>query len=479
MTDHFRKQFAKNLSWQAFTVIFRAVVSIVTIAVLARLAGPETMGLFGLAWIGPTIAFALMQSGISQGLILVEDLKLGHLAAATWLTIAVAVVLAGIIAVAAPLVAALYQMQGLYQATITAAAIVPFMAMGIVDMAKAQRDLDFRLVAKVQTVAVFICSVVSIGLAYFWTPLAGLLGFQGLLGVAQFIVFRANGVKAQPLKTSMSEIHDIWNNGKHFILVSLSASVMINVPQIVIGFFVTQAELGYFNLGRRLIEIINNQIGGIANQVIFPSLAKIRNNLEMVANVYLETSRLTAAVMMAPLVFLAVEPADFLTLYAGPDWAAAGQTLFFLLIFQGGLSLGQNIFSVFQATGKASAVWKWNVLVAVLQAALILGFGRQSAQTAAMAMAISSITMVFAATSLSRHVGFSMKVWSLNMARVVLSAIAIVFLVSWAGHLNPVPLGPLLSVLIMGSLAAGAYIVTIALADPLARNFILKRLKRR
>ncbi|TRT81758.1 MAG: hypothetical protein EWV63_21395 [Microcystis aeruginosa Ma_OC_H_19870700_S124] len=478
MADNFSKQFAKNLSWQAFTVLFRAIISIATISVLAHLAGPEVMGLFGLAWIGPTIAFALVQSGISQGLILVEDIKPGHIAAATWLTFFVAVGLACIIAAAAPFVAEIYQTPELAPATLISAVVVPLMAMGVVDMARAQKNLDFRLIAKVQTVAVFLCSVIAIGLAFFWKPIVGLISFQGLLGAAQFLVFRLNGVKAQSLRTSRHEIADIWYNGKQFILVSLSASVMLNTPQIVLGFFVTQAELGYFNLGRRLIEIINNQIGGIANQVIFPSIAKIRHDLKMVASVYLKTSRLTAAVMMAPLVFLAVEPSDFLVLYAGPDWAAAGQTLFFLLLFQGGLSLGQNIFSVFQATGKASLVWKWNLGVATLQAVLILAYGRESSEAAAIVMAMSAPVTLLAAILLSRHIGFSMKTWSINMARVVLSAALIVFSVRLSGILDASAWGPLLKFLIHGSFAASLYVILISVLDPAIRYSILKRLKR-
>lgn len=478
MADNFSKQFAKNLSWQAFTVLFRAIISIATISVLAHLAGPETMGLFGLAWIGPTIAFALMQSGISQGLILVDDIKPGHLAAATWLTFFVAIGLACIIAGAAPFVADIYQTPGLAPATLLAAAIVPLMSMGVVDMARAQKNLDFQMIAKVQTVAVFLCSVIAVGLAFFWKPIVGLICFQGMLGAAQFLVFRLNGVKVQPLRTSRREIADIWHNGKHFIPVSLSASVMLNTPQIVLGFFVTQAELGYFNLGRRIIEIINNQIGGITNQVIFPSIAKIRNDLSTIASVYLETSRLTAAVMMAPLVFIAVGPSDFLVLYAGPDWAAAGQTLFFLLLFQGGLSMGQNIFSVFQATGKASSVWKWNLVMAVLQTLLILGLGRESAETAAIAMAISSLIMILAAMSLSKHIGFSMTSWAINMARVVVPAATIVFLIQSLNSFQFVSWGASLDVLAFGSLAAGLYVAILCTLDPAIRAFMLKRLKR-
>lgn len=474
---NFREKFVRNLSWQALTVLIRAVVSILTISFLAHLAGPDTMGIFGLAWIGPTIAFALIQSGISQGLIVVEEMRPGHLAAATWVTILVALILAGVIAAAAPFIETIYQIPGLAMATIWAAAIVPFMPMGVVDLARAQRDLNFRLIAKVQTAAISLTAITSIGLAYLVDPLAGLISFQGLLGAAQFAVFRASGIKMQPLKTSIVDIHDIWNSGKHFILVSLTASVMINTPQMVLGFIVTQTELGYFSLGRRIIEIINNQIGGIANQVIFPSIAKIRSEKETVAELYLQASRLTAAVMVTVLLFLAARPEDFIVIYAGSDWAAAGQTLLFLLIFQGGMSVGQNMFAVFQAVGKASFVWKWNLSFAILQATAILLFGNGDVEDAARAMAVASISITFAAYLLSKTLGFKFKFWLLNMGRIILPAAVTLIAITLVGNFELIEFGPVVSFFGYGAIAASLYAGTISLIDPMIRKFLFQKLE--
>jgi O-antigen/teichoic acid export membrane protein len=475
--NNFRKQFVRNLSWQALTVLTRAMISIITISILAHLAGPGTMGTFGLAWIGPTIAFALMQSGVSQGLIVLDEMRPGHLAAATWLTILVAIVMAGIIAAVAPLVETIYQIPGLAMATIWAAAVVPLMPLGVVDLARAQRELNFRLIAKVQTGAIFLTAITSIGLAYFWDPLAGLISFQGFLGVAQFVLFRIGGIKMQPLKTSITDLHDIWNSGKHFILVSLTASIMINIPQTVLGFFVTQTELGYFNLGRRLIEIINNQIGGIANQVIFPSIAKIRNEKETVAEIYLQTSRLTAALMVTVLLFLAARPTDFIVVYAGSDWAAAGQTFLFLLIFQGGMSLGQNMFAVFQAVGKASLVWKWNLSFGILQTTAILVFGNGNVEDAARAMAVASISVTFAAYLLSKTIGFDFKIWLLNMGRIILPAAVTLTVTILVGNLELVELGPVFAIMGYGAITALIYAVTISLTDPLIRRFLFQKFR--
>jgi len=455
--DSFEGRVLRNIGWQALSVFGRLVVSVSGLAVLARIAGPDLMGIYGVAWVPVALGFAVTQSGAAQSIIVLEQARSEHLAAGFTMAVGISCLLGLAMAVLGPLVASFYAQPEAERAFLQGAAVLPLMALGTVDVAAVQKALDFRVIAWVQTLAAVLSAVASIGLAIFWDPLMGLFALRGLTGVFLFVLFRIFGYPAPPLRFSISELRDVWRVGVHLSLNSMTAVMMINLPQLIIAKYLSMEEVGYFTLSRRIIEIVGSQIGGIVNQVIYPSFAAIRRQRDQVAEVFLVTSRYTAFIMVLPLLLLAGSPGDFLALYSGGMWRAGGQVLLLLVLMQMGLALGQNIFPTFQAVGLPSAVWRWNIMLMILQTMLILIFGRESVEATAAAMALSTIVMPLAALWLSRVIGFQFSRWLRSMLKVVLPAVGIAVVVNKSAVVIP-GAGPMIRFVLASSIAVVLYL---------------------
>ncbi len=246
----FRQRLFRNIGWQAVSVIVRALVSILTLAVLARIAGPGTMGIYGLAWVGPAIAFPLLQAGVGQSLFLIKELRPGHASAAFGITLGIAFVAAALVIAAGPVIAQVLRVPALTYAYWGAATFIPLMAIGVVDMSLTQRNFDFRKVAAAHTASIISSSLLSILIASVFDPLIGLFAFQGTIGLFQFLYFRLGGRKIVGVNASRSEYADVWERGRHLAANSVSASILVNFPQLVLGSLLTVDQLGMYTLSR-------------------------------------------------------------------------------------------------------------------------------------------------------------------------------------------------------------------------------------
>jgi O-antigen/teichoic acid export membrane protein len=469
----FNRRLIANLLWQFMAVMSKTAASIVALSIIARYAGPETMGLFGIAWVLPAIFFAFAQNGAAQGLILVDEATTKHISGAFYLTAAIAIVGALFSVIAGPLIAKFYRQPELEIAFYLAALFIPAMVFGVVDTALAQRELDFKAVAWVQSLSSLCASVFGVIVAIAISPLIGLFAIQGSMGLFQFALWRLIKPRKFLRISSWNAISEIWRHGRHLSLNALTATLLTNAPQLIIGFYLPIHEVGLFTIGRRILDIINAQIGGIANQVMFPTYAAQRDNLKAVGQAYLKISAITAMIMMLPVLALASDPTGFLVLFGGSKWAGGADILIMFLLMQCGLALGQNIFSVMQAVGMVSTVWRWNLFLWALQCGLIFAFGLANAKHAAAMMALSTLTMPLAAVLLQRRLQFDLIDWWRNMARSVIPALVLfgfAQLPEFADFASN--LGVFLRFMIKALVLCSAYAIVMVIIEPSIRRLV-------
>jgi len=469
----FGRKIMGNIGWQALAVLGRVGISIVALAILARIAGPEVMGHYGLAWVAIALGFAVSQSGAAQSIIAIENFRQSHLAASFAMVMGMSGFFGLIMAYFAPEVGVFYGQPEVERAYMMGAIFMPLMALGATDLAMAQKQLEFRLIARIQTISAALSAVGAVSLAVLWDPLLGLFALQGLIGVFQFILFRLHGHPWPPLRFALVELREVWNVGMHLSLNSLTSVLLINLPQLIIARFLPMEAVGIFTLARRIIEMVGSQIGGIVNQVVYPSFSSIRKDRDQVAEIFLTTTHYTALFMMLPLLILAASPGDFLSLYVGEEWRSGGIVLLMLVLMQMGLAMGQNIFPTFQAVGKPSVAWRWNFFLITWQTTLILVFGRESIEDTTAAMAVSTTIMPLAALWLSREIGFSFFQWSVNMLKVIPPTLVIIVFVYFevAGW----NMEPLVRLVLGAGVSIGCYLLMMVLVDSHIRRLALSK----
>lgn len=471
------KGFVRNMSWSTVATVTRIAIAGGALALISRLVTPTEMGLYGIGWAGASFGYTISMNGAAQAIIALPKMDRAHIGAAQFLSLLIGAVTAGILLILAPFAESFYRSAEVGRAVMIGALFVPFMCLGAVDIARAQKELQFSRLAMVQTLALLLAAISSLALAIAGQGLIALFALQGLIGFYVFVVSRFVSPSPGFHRFGLRHLADIWSIGLHLSLGSLTGAVWQNLPQLVLGRVAPVDVVGLYVFCSRIVQLVFTQLSGMINNVIYPTFARLRDNPAQVGATFLQTVRFTYFCLNMPLLVLAAAPTTFLTIYGGSQWASGGVVLFYLALAQMTIALGANVFPTFAAMGKPSVAWRWNLFIAAVQGTAILLAAPYGVVAVVQALALTAWVMPLAVWWLSKVAPFRMRDYARNMAPIVLSlvpAIALGHLVETSLHL------PALVVLAAAATAAiGAYATFAILMDASLRERVMRILRRR
>lgn len=415
INDPFVRNIFKNLKWQTISLVARALISILSLGFIANIAGTETVGIYGVVWVFVFGCYSMVLGLVGQSLIGLKTIEQGHVNACFAMSVFIPTFL-GITGYALFISADIFNVpakvkEGFALGFIT----LPLMCLAVVENSYLQRQLNFKLFSIVTTLATVLSAVIAMLIALWWSPLLGLFALTGLIGSMQFLIYRLVGNKIPVGSFNSAQVIEVWQAGKHFALNSVSGVLWVNSPQLLFSMFFSLEQVGIFVLCRRIVEMIATQVSGLVNSVIFPSFSSIRDDLNKISSLFQKCNFYVAALMMVPLVALGSATSDFLTLYAGAEWAVGSEILFLIVLMQIGLNFGQTVFPTFQAMGNLSIPWKWNFGLMSVQMTLIVAFGTEGLDDAVGLLVVSTGLMPIMVYKLSKALNFSFYRWFLNM----------------------------------------------------------------
>jgi O-antigen/teichoic acid export membrane protein len=413
----------RNVSWSSFGTAARVLIAGGALAVISRLVTPADMGLYGIGWAGASFGYTVSMSGAAQAIIALPVMEREHIGAAQFLSLLIAAVTAGLLVLAAPFATGFYHSADVGRAVMIGALFVPFMCLGTVDVARAQKALLFSRLAMVQTAAVFLAALTAIVLALLGEGLIALFALQGLIGFYVFLLARLQWRSPGFHRFRPSHLRDIAVTGLHLSLGSLTGALWQNLPQLILGKVASVESVGLYVFCSRVVQLVFTQLSGMINTVIYPTFARHRDNPEKVGASFLQTVRLTYLVLNLPLLVLAAAPASFLKVYGGAQWSSGETILCYLAITQMTLALGANVFPTFAALGRPSVAWRWNLLIGLVQGAALLATSPYGINAMMQSLAVTAWVMPLAVSWLSRVARFRMRDYVHHMAPLVLALV--------------------------------------------------------
>lgn len=471
------KGFVRNMSWSTVATVARIGIAGGALALISRLVTPTEMGLYGIGWAGASFGYTISMSGAAQAIIALPKMERAHIGAAQFLSMLIGALTAGILLLAVPFAEDFYRSAEVGRAVMIGALFVPFMCLGAVDIARAQKELQFSRLAMVQTLAVLLAAITALGLALAGQGLIALFALQGLIGFYVFVVSRFASPSPGFHRFGLQHLGDIWSIGLHLSLGSLTGAVWQNLPQLVLGRVAPVDVVGLYVFCSRIVQLVFTQLSGMINNVIYPTFARLRDNPAQVGATFLQTVRFTYFCLNMPLLVLAAAPTTFLKIYGGSQWASGGVVLFYLAAAQMTLALGANVFPTFAAMGKPSVAWRWNVFIALVQGAAILVAAPYGVVRIVQALALTAWVMPLAVWWLSRVAPFRMRDYARNMVPIVLSLVPAIALGQLIEAVLPLP--PLLLLAATSTAAVATYATSAILMDTSLRQSAMRIVRRR
>ena len=370
---------ARNVSYIGFSQLASLLLSLGTIAILAKLLTPEDFGIIGVGMVFLTLFYSFQDFGVMPALIRRDDRLMEAVSVGLTLRWVMSVLIAVIVVGCSPLIAWFFGDPAISYVIIAYTANLFILNFGFTSQTYLTRSLKFSCLAFATMGQYLAVAVVSVMLALagfsYWS-----LVFGSLAGSLSYVVllrfYERTPVKARFDRKIMNELLDF---GKHILVSGLMTFVVFNFDQAIVGRALGVASLGIYFLAVRFGRTIGQQIAGAVNAVMFPTMARSKEDTEFLKTGYTQSIRMIAVLAVPVTVGLSVLSPFFVNIVLGSKWLAVVIPLS-ILSFQGLLnalippaanvlmSIGKPRYMSIQSTIQAGVI-----LVGVYPAAILYG----------------------------------------------------------------------------------------------------------
>jgi teichuronic acid exporter len=274
------KQRAFNATlWSGSDILLRQGLQFVIAIVLARMLHPSDYGLFGLVLLFSGVASVFADGGFSAALIQRQDTDHADESTVFWFNGAMGVLVALLLCVAAPFIAAFYAQPRLVPLTVLMAANVLLGALGAVHATLLTKRLDFRTQAQVGFIAVSLSGALAIWMAWRGDGVWALAAqATSMSGINTILLWAKSGWKPAQIFDG-SSVRKLFAFGGFHFASTLMDIVYVRLYTIPIGKIYGIRALGYYTNADNVQQMPGGVLVKVFTRVAFPMFASASHDI--------------------------------------------------------------------------------------------------------------------------------------------------------------------------------------------------------
>jgi PST family polysaccharide transporter len=373
----------------------RALLSIVTTIVVARILSPADYGVIAM-W-APIFSFVLLfqDFGFSAATIQARSLSQQQSNTLFWINVLASLAIAAILIASAPLVAAFFRDSRVGLVTAASASIALVGGLAIQLTALLNREMRFRALSAIVVTSALAGAATTI-ISAFWIRSYWAL-FLGSLAatLVQTALTWAVSHRRPSAQFSLAGSRSLLALGGHIATFGLLNFFARNADNVLIGRVWGPVQLGAYDRSYKLmiapLQLINNPL----SQVMLPVLSRLQGEPERYRKSYLLSVQ-AILLATAPVGAIAAAESDKLVpLLLGKQWTTAAPIFFWLaltIIYQPAAgSLGW----LFISRGRGRAFATWGVVSTIITVASVIVGLRGGAEGVAQAYVVGNVIVTF------------------------------------------------------------------------------------
>ena len=326
--------------WKFGERVSAQAVNFIVSIILARLLLPDDYGLIALVTVFITICNKVVVSGFATSLIQKKDADNLDFSTVFYFSLAVAVVLYAGLFFAAPFIADFYSAESdpeLFIQVIRVMGLNLFIiAVNSVQQAYVSRTMQFRKFFFSTIIGTVASAAAGIAMAYAGKGVWALVAQNMILAVVNGIVLWFM-VKWRPqLKFSFKRLKTLYSYGWKIFVASLIKILYTDLRSLVIGKVYTAADLAFYNKAQSFPQLIDTNVEGTIDSVLFPAISKKQSNIDDMRAMLRRAIKTTSFILMPLLAGLSAVAKPFIIILLTDKWAESiplMQILAFSFIF--------------------------------------------------------------------------------------------------------------------------------------------------
>lgn len=310
-----------GLFWTFSGTGLQAILQLLVLAVLARLLTPTDFGLVSAANVVTGFMMLFSQLGIGPAIVQRPQIEPRHLRTGFTVSVVFGVFLAGLIWLAAPLIAGFFQTEGLVPVLEVMSTLFLLQSVAVVAESLLQRELRFRWLAALRVLSYVLgYGVVGIGLALagwgVWALVAASLA-QALVYTATLLLVRPYPKRPQFERRAFQEL--IYFGGG-FTAARVSNYLANQGDNLVVGRTLGPTDLGFYSRAYQMIAMPAVLFGQVLDQVLFPAMAGVQDRPEQLVTAYRRGVALIGLLALPASAAMLVLAPEIVQVLLGPGW---------------------------------------------------------------------------------------------------------------------------------------------------------------
>lgn len=267
-----------NLIWKFLERGGVQMIQLLVQLVLARLLTPEDYGITGLITVFISVSATFVQSGFGSALIQKSKPTEEDYSSVFYINIIISIIIIVILFFIAPIIASFYNMELLTSVLRACSLTLIFNAFWHVHMAILQKELMFKKLFYANCAASFLSGIVGIIAAYFGYGVWALVLQQLLNSLISTVIVWILVPWRPKWLFSIESVKELFGFGSRLLCSSLIDTIYGNIQPLIIGKYFTKADLGYYNQGKQIPNVLVNNLNGSIQGVMFPVFAEYQDN---------------------------------------------------------------------------------------------------------------------------------------------------------------------------------------------------------
>ena len=320
MTQNIGSKAKQGLIWSGVFNIFQSIIRVGGSIALARLLFPEDFGLYGIAMLVVQFARRLVQFGFNLALIQRKEIKPEHYDTVFLTNLMLMSSLTTIVVVASPYIADFFNNEKVQPIVAVISFEFILRSVSIVNFSILKRELKFKQIEFIKSVAFLSEMVLSIifAIAGFgvWSLVIGVLGGSVIANIGGFYYNRWYPT----FKFRFWAFKDLFMFGI-WIFVNNFMSYFINQSAFFfIGKFLGAAQLGYYERAFRLMSAPRKKITRKINSVLFATYSRMQDEKTKVVKALLRTVTSISIIVYPLMIWLFFASPSLITVLYGSRW---------------------------------------------------------------------------------------------------------------------------------------------------------------
>ena len=399
--------------------------NLASVVVMARLLGPETFGVFGLALVVVAIPEVICSGALNDVLIQRRDLHRGHVNGVTWLSLALAVVFtAGVVALA-PQAAALFDAPAVTPVLRVFSVALILSALASIPAALLQRDLRFREITSVDVAGTAAAAAVGIAVALAGGGVWSFVWMELTRRALRLIMFAAYARWMPSFTARWGHVTDLSAYSRWVVGLRVVEQAHQSLSRGLVGYFLGPHALGLINFAFRLQEHARSILVSPLSAVALPVASQTQGDPAMLQRALSGAIGFAALIAYPALIGAAAMAPLAVPFLFGDAWKDA--VILVQIALLAGLRAPASAFysGVLRGAGRPDYAFLLAVVGLVAIVVLVPAAAQAGVVYVALAMAIQqAVDWAVGAILVRRLTGFSLRQQLLAGSGPLLSAMA-------------------------------------------------------